>query len=73
MLEKTTNDAIYEYIIANDPVEPDMHEVARVFAHGNHLFVLRYTKIGPPMDKGYKNQWIKLLKDANITSNEILI
>lgn len=71
VVERSSNDAIYEYTVANDPVEPDMHEVARVFSFGNHLFVLRYTMIGPPMDEGYKKHWIKLLKDAKITSGAL--
>lgn len=71
VLESSTTDAIYEYTVTNDPVQPDIHEVARVFAYENHLFVLRYTMKGPPMDQNYKNHWISLLKDAEIISNAL--
>ncbi|WP_338469442.1 hypothetical protein R4Z10_11465 [Niallia sp. XMNu-256] len=71
VIESTSTDAIYEYTVTNDPVQPDMHEVARVFSYENHLFVLRYTKIGPPMREDYKNVWIQLLKDANMTTNAL--
>lgn len=71
VLELTDSDAVYEFTIANDPNELDQHEVARIFTYNNHLFLIRYTILGPPMDEAYKSEWINRLKQASVLSEGV--
>lgn len=65
-LDANEQEGIYEFIVVDDPIEDDQHEVARVFVHENHLYVVRYTILGPKMDKGTRDQWIERLKAVKV-------
>jgi hypothetical protein len=71
VIEETDNGIVFEYMITNDPVELDQDTVGRVFAYENHLFLLTYTVIGPPMDQKYLDHWIELLKSAEVQSETL--
>ncbi|MCQ6276263.1 hypothetical protein JMM81_15155 [Bacillus sp. V3B] len=70
-VELTESDAVYEFAIGNDPNELDQHEIARIFAYNDHLFLIRYTILGPPMDEAYKTEWINRLKQASVLSEGV--
>lgn len=71
VLELTDSEAVYEFTIANDPNELDQHEVARILTYNNHLFLIRYTILGPTMDEAYKTEWINRLKQASVLSGGV--
>jgi hypothetical protein len=71
VVELTDSEAVYEFTVANDPNELDQHEVARILTYNNHLFLIRYTILGPPMDGAYKTEWINRLKQAAVLSKSV--
>jgi hypothetical protein len=71
VLDWTEKDAVYEFTVGNDPNELDQHEVARIFTYNNHLFLIRYTTLGLPMDEADKLEWINRLKQASVLSGDV--
>lgn len=59
-------EGFYEFIVANDPIQDDQHELARVFAHGNDIYLVRYTIIGEPLDDATREFWINQLTKATV-------
>lgn len=66
ILEKDTHSIYYEFTVANDPIQDTQHEVGRIFAYGNDLYIARYTIIGDPLETSIRDQWVERLKDVTI-------
>lgn len=66
LLSEDPQSSFFEFIIANDPVEDDQHEVGRSFYNGDDLYMVRYTKKGPAFDESTKDTWVKRLSEVTI-------
>jgi hypothetical protein len=62
----TAEEGFYEFYIHDDPIEPNQHEVARLFYAGDDMFLVRYTRIGEPMDDATKMKWVTSLKQVTV-------
>jgi hypothetical protein len=60
--ESTDREEIYEFIVKDAKVQDDQHEVARLFAQGDDLYLVRYTKLGEAMPDKTRDEWIQRLK-----------
>ncbi|AEH46493.1 hypothetical protein [Parageobacillus thermoglucosidasius] len=60
--ESTGQEEIYEFIVKDAKVQDDQHEVARLFAQGDDLYLVRYTKLGEAMPDKTRDEWIQRLK-----------
>jgi hypothetical protein len=60
--ESTDQEEIYEFIVKDAKVQDDQHEVARLFAQGDDLYLVRYTKLGEAMPDKTRDEWIQRLK-----------
>ncbi|MCM3477819.1 hypothetical protein [Caldibacillus thermoamylovorans] len=60
----TAEEGFYEFYIHDDQIEQNQHEVARLFYAGDDMFLVRYTRIGEPMDDATKMKWVTSLKQV---------
>ncbi|NWN98762.1 MAG: hypothetical protein HLX45_14925, partial [Bacillus sp. (in: Bacteria)] len=60
----TAEEGFYEFYIHDDQIEQNQHEVARLFYAGDNMFLVRYTRIGEPMDDATKMKWVTSLKQV---------
>jgi hypothetical protein len=58
-IESTDQEEIYEFIVNGQDAQ---HEVARLFAQGDDLYIVRYTKLGEAMPDKSRDEWIQRLK-----------
>lgn len=60
------NEGFYEFIVQDDPIEDDQHELARLFTHEYDFYLVRYTIKGDPIDENMREFWIQQLSQAGV-------
>lgn len=66
IFNERNNELMYEFILKNDSQEADQHEVARVVAVNDGIFVLHYMIEEAPMSPEHRQKWIDLLSKAEV-------
>jgi hypothetical protein len=66
VFNEQNNELMYEFILKNDSWEADQHEVARVIAVEDGIFVLHYMIEEAPMSPEHRQKWIDLLLKAEV-------
>lgn len=66
VLNKKDDEVMYEFILTNDDLYPDHHEMARAIVVDDGLFVLHYAIMEAPMSDDHHKQWEDLLEKATI-------
>jgi hypothetical protein len=63
---KKQNDLLYEWSITDCPRDKDQHEIARILLGKNGLHIIHYVTKKVPISPKTRQQWIKLIKAANL-------
>lgn len=66
VFDEEDDELMYEFILTDDSVHEDQHEIARVIAVDDGLFVIHYVTEGAPMSAETYEMWLDLLKKARV-------
>lgn len=66
VFNKKNNEMMYEFLLKNDSIGSDQHELVRVMAGKDGAFAIHYVTEEAPMSAENRQKWIDLLMKAEV-------
>ncbi len=70
VISKNSSSILYEIKTVNCPPHHDENSITRILYGNTNVFILIYTKKTKDILKETREEWIKLLSEASITTND---